>query len=479
LFEEARHPAIVLTYGKPAPKSRQHSIEYWAPKTDWLVTRAEVISVMPEDRSTITLGELLDDLKGKDAPQIWKERYWATARDRRLIDRLSLYPRLRDQVRQSKEKKSTKRWLIAEGFQPVGIRDDRAKADIVQLPSKSFVKATAPGLELFLLPRDCIKLSSVEVDVRNKSNKVTEIFRAPHVLVSKGFTSIAFADFDVSFRHALRGISGPTEDRDLLIFLAAYLRSSLARYFMFQTSSNWGVSRQEIHVEELLRIPFPLPDATANPLRSQEIVKEVADIVTSAAKEASGQFVDRASIVQQATKVIEELVSEYFDVLPVENVLVADTSQITAPSVRPTRARQSVPTISPSTEEQQRLYVERVCGTLNGWARSGPFAVQGYSHISASLGIGLAVLQKTRTGAASIPDYSNSDDLILALDHLRKLTSRKLNTFELIRGAKVFDRDRLYIVKPIGRRFWTETAALNDADEIAGSILMSSPQGVP
>lgn len=69
-------------------------------------------------------------------------------------------------------------------------------------------------------------------------------------------------------------------------------------------------------------------------------------------------------------------------------------------------------------------------------------------------------------------------DLLAALDRLRKVSSQKLNTFELIRGAKVFDGDRLYLVKPIGQRYWTETAALNDADEIAGTILMRTPQEV-
>jgi hypothetical protein len=72
----------------------------------------------------------------------------------------------------------------------------------------------------------------------------------------------------------------------------------------------------------------------------------------------------------------------------------------------------------------------------------------------------------------------NLDDLLSALDRLRKITSQKLNTLELIRGAKVFDGDRLYLVKPIGQRFWTETAALNDADEIASAILMQTGQGV-
>ena len=36
----------------------------------------------------------------------------------------------------------------------------------------------------------------------------------------------------------------------------------------------------------------------------------------------------------------------------------------------------------------------------------------------------------------------------------------------------VFDQDSLYVVKPIGQRYWSQTAALNDADEIAGTILM-------
>jgi type I restriction-modification system DNA methylase subunit len=478
LFEEARHPAVVLTYRKCAPENRQHPIEYWAPKTDWLVTRAEVIAVMPEDRCTLSTGEVSDDLEKKDAPQIWKQRYWATVRDRRLVDRLSLYPRLRDHVRQTREKDTSKPWLIAEGFQPVGKNDNPAKADTLQLPSKLFVEAYSSDLDLFLLPDDCTKLPTLGVNVRNRSNKGVDVFRAPHVLVAKGFTSVAFVDFDVSFRHALRGISGPRQDREMLIFLAAYLRSSIAKYFLFQTSSNWGVSRQEVHVEELLRLPFQLPDATSNPDRSREIVKEVAEIVSHATTEAAGFLVDREGIVRAATDSIESLIDEYFDILPIEKVLVDDTIQVIIPSVRPTRKKRVIPTIQPSTHAQQNRYIARLCETLNGWARGGRFEVQGHAAVSAGLGIGVAVLRKTRLGERKSDEPQDFDNLLVALERLRKVTEQRINTFDLIRGTKVFDRDQLYLVKPLGHRFWTETAALNDADEIAGSILMSKPQGV-
>jgi hypothetical protein len=476
LFEEARHPAIVLTYRKEAPESRQHIIEYWAPKTDWLVSRAEVIAVMPEDRCTVNTGDVLDDLEGKDAPQIWKQRYWRTARDRRLIDRLSLYPRLRDEVGQTREKGTSKRWLIAVGFQPMGENDNPAKAKSLHLKSKLLIEATRSNIDLFLLSNECTQMPSNRISVRRTSNPL--VFQAPHVLVAKGFTSVAFADFDVAFQDFLRGIHGPKEDRDLLIFLAAYLRSRLARYYLFHTSSNWGITRQQIHVDELLRLPFPLPDVTPTPKRSWEVVKEVARIVNSAAKEASGDFVDRDEIVRTATSSIEVLIDEYFDILPVENILIDDTVQVIIPSVRPTRERANVPTIEPSKKKQWDDYTKRLCDTLNGWAKSGPFVVQGHATASEKLGVGVAVLQKTRSGevapAKALADLGN---VLSALERLRKVTSQKFNTFELIRGAKVFDRDHLYLVKPIGQRFWTETAALNDADEIAGTILLHTPQG--
>lgn len=479
LFEEARQPAIVLTYRKNAPESRRHTIEYWAPKTDWLVTRAEVIAVMPADRCTVTTGDVLDDLEGKDAPQIWKQRYWPTTRDRRLIDRLSLYPRLRDRVRQLREKGNAKPWLMAVGVQPVREGDDPKKAETIPLPSRLLIEATASSkVNLFLLADDCTKLPAAKFTVRSGSNKDTTVFKFPHVLVAKGFTSVAYADFDVSFQDFLRGIHGPKEDRELLIFLAAYLRSRLARYYLFHTSSNWGVTRQQIHVDELLRLPLPLPDVTPTPKRSWEVVKEVARIVRSAAEEASKDFVDRDGIVRTATGSIEVLIDEYFDILPIEKALIDDTIEVIIPSVRPGRSRRDIPTIKPSTEEQQKRYMNRLCDTLNGWARGGPFVVQGHATVSAKLGIGVAILQKTRTGDTTFQKPNDSDDLLAALERLRKVTSKKLNTFELIRGAKVFDRDRLYLVKPTGQRFWTETAALNDADEIAGSILMNAPQGV-
>ena len=66
------------------------------------------------------------------------------------------------------------------------------------------------------------------------------------------------------------------------------------------------------------------------------------------------------------------------------------------------------------------------------------------------------------------------DELLKAIDNLQRTAAKGHGTFEIVRGLKVFHENLLYITKPLGQRFWTNTAALNDADEIAATILTRS-----
>jgi hypothetical protein len=112
---------------------------------------------------------------------------------------------------------------------------------------------------------------------------------------------------------------------------------------------------------------------------------------------------------------------------------------------------------------------------LNGWTKNKGF-VQGRAIASMDLGIGVIILRKTPIDESPMETLENSGDLLTALACVHRVSSQMTNTFDLIRGIKVFDGDSLYLVKPLGQRFWTQTTALNDADEIAGTILMG---GVP
>ncbi len=467
---DAEGPAVVVRYAKEPPADRNQRIEYLAPKTDWSVSQAAVISVVPEDRTEFRLLEVLSSLKDDRRPVIWKERFWGTPRDSKFLDRLATLPRLEENVGRAKMKQQ-KRWFVSQGIQPVGPSDDPNKAKHLELPSKLFLNARRATLELLVFEEDCDELPSPHMTIRDGSNTNTTPFLSPHVLVSHGMR-VAYAGFDVAFQHAVQGIHGPESDRDLLAFLAAYLRSPLARYFLFHWTANWGVDRSKVHLNQLLTVPFLFPEQTSHPERAAAIVEEVSQTVTKAARQARDAFADRKRIIRAAQSTADELIYDYFDVDSIERTLVEDTVTTIIPSTRPSRASNKIPTLVRSSPKRRERYTETLCRTLNGWADGGPYRVEGSVRFSEASGVGVVILQKTRTDAAESVQEPQSADLVPLLNYLQEAFKRQLGSIEMVRGLKVFDPNKLYIVKPLNQRFWTDTAALNDADEVAATILM-------
>ena len=473
LFRDAIHPAVVVRYRSVPPDERHGKVEYWVPKVGWPTTKVDIVSMGPRDRAELAVGDVLEDLDSPDAPQVWNRHFWATPRDLRLLDRLMGLPRLRDHVRGPRNRDGSKRWVMAEGFQPVGASDDESRAKYLELPSRRFIDARNPAIDLFLLPDDCRDLPSSTMPVRQRSNSYTGIFGAPHVLVTQGFGRIAFADFDVSFQHSVRGIHGPPEDRDLLMFLACYLRTDLARYFMFHTSTNWGVYRPKVHVGEVLRVPLPLPDQLDDPTRGLRIVDEVCEVVDAAYRKAERSFFDRRSSVESASARVEPLVYEYFGIHPSEKVLIADTVDIVAPSAQPRPNQKAVPGLASGTVRQGEAYAERLCATLNEWARPSGYSVRGTFKISASLGVGVVLLEKVRLAEPAGSSPRIGHDLPRVLRRIRDELAVDGGVWRSLREVVLFDRNKLYVLKPAARVHWTETAALNDADALAATLLAS------
>ena len=475
LFRDAIHPAIVVRYRNGPPDERSGVTEYWVPKVGWATAKADVVSVGPGDRTALAVADVIGDLRSPDAPQVWNRHFWPTPRDRRLLDRLMALPRLRHHVGRLRERRDAKPWVVAEGFQPLGESDDASRAKRLELPSRRFIDARSGTIDLFLMPDDCSVLPTSQFLARRRSNSYTGVFEAPHVLVTQGFKRIAFADFDVSFRHAVRGIHGPDADRNRLMFLACYLRSKLARYFTFHTSSNWGVYRPKVHVDELLRVPFPLPEQLDDPELGERLIGEVCEIVDASYGETERSFLARANAVESASARIEPLINEYFGIHPIENVLIEDTVGIVAPSAQPRPQQRDNAGLATCTREQGASYAGRLCATLNSWAGPGQ-TVRGSCTVAGTLGVGVAVLEKGRPGhGPASPDVG--PDLLHVLRRIRDALAVDGGSLSALREVTVFEGDRLYILKPAARIHWTETAALNDADALAATLLSRARSG--
>ena len=473
LFEAAVGPALVIRYRTSSSQDFDHRIQYLAPKTSWAISQAEIVSVPPEDRTEILAKDLLSDLKAHRAPRAWKERFWGTPRDWKFLDRLSDLPALSAIAGAERSKKPT-RWIIAEGLQPMGESDDPSNAKVVALPTRLFVQANRIANVFVLSEKDCERLPQAQFRTRRRTN--TNIFNAPHVLVSKGL-NVAFADFPVVFRHAVRGIHGSADDRELLLFLTAYLRSPLARYFLFHTSSRWGIERAEVEVAELLRVPFPLPEQNTSPVQARKLVKQIAQKIDAFSQREEAILEDRKQLIEALQIECNKLLYQYFEIDETEQALVEDTVSIAMESILPPRASAKLPTLKESSPEYRKQYTDLLCDTLNDWTRGGAYHITGQVESSTGSGMAVVVLDRTRNGdKRAEPISGRPDGLLPVLSRLQKTFKTDIGSVELLRGVKVFDRDSLYLFKSLDQRFWTRTAALNDADEIATTVLMRSRQ---
>ena len=167
----------------------------------------------------------------------------------------------------------------------------------------------------------------------------------------------------------------------------------------------------------------------------------------------------------------QPLINEYFGVQPSERLLIADTVNVIIPSVQPTRSRVSVPTMTAVADEVLVEYKDRLCETLGQWSGKTNNLV-GRIARSRKLGIAMTIIERTDGKKSSkASDAIDDMDVLALIERLQKALPRTRRVVDFVRGLMVFHGPILYIVKPDTWRHWTQTAALNDADEIAGKLL--------
>ena len=472
LFKTASCPACVVRYRIVADTEKNYSFNYISPQASRSDPRHGAVVITPSDHRRLQSAEVIVSAQRQQAPSLWKMFLRGTPRDIRLLDRLMDYPRLDEMVGKPG---SDKRWKVSQGFQP----DSSGKAIVSDSQTKPklpwwdedhrFVEARK-GMNFILLEGDYRNIGDDYTQLRRSPDR--RIFQAPLVLVATGFTKVAFADFDVLFRHSLQSISGEQKDRGLLIFLCAVLRSKLAKYFLFHTAANWGTERDVVSQYELLRLPFFPPDHELAPSGTKGIVSQVHSIFTTAKERLSQDtmFPNRENIIKEADEEIEPLIFAYFDCDEFEQNLVHDTCQFIAPSATPGTLNKPILTLEPPTREQRIAYSKTICQVMNEWGQRSPIFISATSIVSPQTGLGIIVLSQTER--ADPPKDDEADEQLRStLAELRRNLPEADGIKTYMRGLTVFEGETITLIKPLALRFWTKSAALNDADSLASAIL--------
>lgn len=468
LFPGADHPAMAVCFRGGVPQT-DHSVDYLTPKASNVLLFDNVVAMEADDRKATKLPEILSSALRDEAATHWLSYNWASPRDREFLSRLRELPPLRDLVGEPTE---NRRWIKGQGFQPKGTKEK------LKHPKQPFWNGPHPFLpgrhkfDFLLSPGDTMNVDPATTVLRRAPDH--RLFKSPLVIFNKGYSSIAFAPFDVVFRHALQAISGPESDRDLLMFLTATLLSPLAEYFVFHLTSK-AIYRGNPLLSEVLRMPFPLPEDAPgrDPVGA---VHAVAEIFARVACDPRFGTLGHGQLISDAKCEATKHVYSYFDLNPDEVVLIDDTVGTLQRSATPSRGSY-VPTLAVPTPTDRQRYADTLIDTLHAWAGDSRANLGASCVVSEKAAVAVLTVAKAR-GPAHYSETTASSDLDRVLSRLKSLSPERYGSLVYLRNVAVLDTDRMHIVKPLTMRFWLRSAALNDADAAAAHLLSRKPRTV-
>ena len=468
LFDGAVRPAALLLFGRPEVSGAPYRFDYLTPKADLNLKSRRLITIGGADRHR------LDSRVVEADPFVFKKRLWMSEPEAKLFNYLSQLPHLGDLVVEfgqlSRKRESTQnRWVVGQGFQP---------ANLERLPTASNdhehsrVVATTPFLpidEFRILTRTDEGLNPWKDGfVRRRGFEAG--FHGPRVLVPHGIAGhgeqrlrATYVEAPLTFQHVIQAIVVPLGDERRGMLLAGLLNSRLMLWFAFHGTSSFGSDRPKVHQAELLHLPFPEPDDLPDRKRSRSAADALVAAIEKQVRQ-DGQTFGRQLSERDILKEIDGLAYEFFCLSDEEIILVEDTVERTIPAVQPNRG--GFPEIwRASTARDRRAYARTLVDNLTGW-------FDGDNAIGTRLvarNDDLAVLRLRLGGAPGSFDYTEDDDASVteALSQLAEHAPQPLSgNFQSMPDFRVFvDRD-LFLVKPVGKRFWLRSAALADANAI-------------
>ncbi len=371
----------------------------------------------------------------------------------------------------------------------------------------NFIDASIDAMGVHI-QADCTTLEKRLLDIGASLDGMRRVpdkrlFNSPMVLVSQGFGKVAYCDFDVLFQHSLQSISGPHDDAEQLMFLAAYLRSNLAKYYLFHTAANWGSERDKVHLNELLRVPFPLPENDFISPDAEYIIIQVAEKIKALKNRLEKVHTEfkndsswgddevddrqwrreRSKIAGSVQKEIEPLIYQYFGLTDQEITIVEDTVNVFIPSSTPgTRYSSQTVTldsvertaVSPYAEKGLAAYGDTLADTLNTWAiqEGSDSRVRAEGGTDSKTGLAMVILILSESEAA-FKEKELSEGLSEILSRYYGGVSKKSNTLVYERDILFFQGDRIHIIRPNILLNWTRTTAINDAARVYAEITVS------
>lgn len=466
LFDGAARPTAFVLYS-PQQQKTTYRFEYWVPKADLNLRLKRLVTLSRADRLTFRSDQVASD------PTAFKRRLWTRAPEERLLQYLRTIPPLSSFVHVFKEFKRAKlefnrdeHWVIGQGFKPA--KEDRLDDDEYQTTTAEIVTCL-PYLDASQFrPVSLQKIESAPWHESLVHRAGFEAgFHGPHIIIPQGVeravgrVRAAFSNQDFVFQHSLQAMTVPPGQANRGMVLTAVLNSSLAAWFYFHDTANFGADRAKVHQGELLKLPFDAPENMPDPEKAQEAERELVTLIKCEMANSQKLLIAQHDVLDK----IDRLVFDYYGLDASDVAIVEDTVNSVIPAMQPRRSAGLQPIWAAASPPQREAYATMLCNALSPHFRAP---------VSASLAArsaDVAVLKLT-IGDAVTPYVENTSSEFneFLTPITEKLSMEMPGNVQLIPDLRIIDGPNMYLVKPAAVRHWLRSTALAEAEQIAAEL---------
>lgn len=437
LFGSAVGPISIVFFKSVIPETPKETITYYAPKTYIKNDVLEGIIIDSSDEKHLPRIEC----KKKDS-KIWKVSMWGSYFDFELIEKLdNLYITLGNYI-----KKNNKVWDCAKG-----IMSDSLKPDFIP------IKIISPKL----VERYSTKENAL-VSNQKFYRKIDDKFTKPPYLIFKEGQAnknycASIIDFEGYFTNSLYGFSNNGDFRNSKV-LCSYLNSIFVNYFLSLSTSTWGIERERINLNELLTVPSILDFINE---KNREKLSILTDRIVSLKKSDKPN-----QDFSHLEKEIDEII--YNDILKLsvdEQIIINDTINYSLDLFEKQKKSDAV---KPVLEVNH--FTNRLTDDINEWLDDDNLKISA-THYTIARNCPLYLIKLTFDNEKKeiVLSDENIYDELKKLD--QKLWKEENQNLYFRKKLNYYDGNDIYIVKPNQKRFWSETAAMEDCKSLIVEIL--------
>lgn len=277
-----------------------------------------------------------------------------------------------------------------------------------------------------------------------------------------------FVEMPFCFYRSIYGLKLLEQEEHCHKLLLAILWSSLARYYFFMTSANWGLWHHKLLLDELLRLPVVLDEKSLTVEKSITIVDKLRSYHPRKRDLLHPDGVPETEIETQRRiweKELDETVFELYGLNEEQKDLIRDCCEVTLPFFyKPFNSMGAMPAVRDNDLSWIENYVDIFARRWNAYLGDAA-EMRAEVHVGAhSNMVAVEFYPADKTDPWNL--YPKNDSWQYVLGQIGKALPQPLGTSQILVDGivHVVSDDAVIVIKRNEKRFWTRSLAREDAD---------------